>query len=109
MNFHIDDSLPIEMIFTITKRPYTVAMLQQSNRGWRPIAFTGRALKDVELRYSPIELEFTAVKDTLKRYGYMLYQHELNIHLPHVWSELLSLEPTHSARIQKANTKIQEF
>jgi hypothetical protein len=50
-----------------------------------------------------------AVREVLRRYGYMLYGHKITIYLPSTWSELLSSEPTHTKRLQKANEKIHEF
>ena len=96
MNFHSDDELPIEILFTSNEDSYNVAILQKVDNLYRPIAFVGKSFKEVEKRYTPIEREFTAIKDILKRYGYLFHHQKLTIYLQAIWPELLETEPTHS-------------
>jgi hypothetical protein len=108
MIFHADPNAPLEILFTMTDDSYSAVIMwrDENESGYRPAAFVGKAFKDVEKRYSPIKREFTAVREVLKRYGYMLYGHELTVYLPSTWPELLSSEPTHTKRLQKANEQI---
>ena len=76
-----------------------------------PIAFASRALKDAEVRYSPIEKELLAIVWSLEKFHQYTYARHTHVQSDHKPLEAILRKPLHdvSTRLQRMVMRLQKY